>query len=86
MRLLPGDAPNRCREASCQLYSGRMRAKFRDAVVKGDFGSLKAVVLRRFEAERRFRDRSEELLVAEGKGYDCDEEMRKAVEEWKRWE
>lgn len=86
MRLLPGDAPNRCREASCQLYSGRMRARFRDAVMKGDFASLKSVALRRFEAERRFRDRREELLVAEGKGYDCDEEMRKAVEEWKRWE
>lgn len=86
MRLLPGDAPNRCREASCQLYSGRMRARFRDTVVKGDFGSLKALVLRRFEAERRFRDRRDELLVAEGSGYDCDEEMRKAAEEWKRWE
>lgn len=86
MRVLPGDAPNRCREASCQLYSGRMRARFRELVVKGDFAALKSVALRRFEAERRFRDRREELLVAEEKGYDCDEEMRKAVEEWKRWE
>lgn len=86
MRLLPGDAPDRYREASCQLYSGRMRARFRDAVTRGDFAALKSHALRRFEAERRFRDRRDELLVAEGKGYNCDEEMRKAVEEWKRWE
>lgn len=63
-----------------------MRARFRDAVAQGDFAAVKSVALRRFEAERRFRDRREELLVAEGKGYDCDEEMRKAVEEWRRWE
>ncbi|KAJ5127773.1 hypothetical protein N7448_008552 [Penicillium atrosanguineum] len=86
MRLLPGDGPRSCREASCQLYSGRMRARFRDAVAKDDFAGLQSVSLRRYEAERRFKDRREELLVAEGKGYDCDEEMRKAVEEWRRWE
>ena len=86
MRLLPGDGPSRCREASCQLYSGRMRARFRDAVAKEDFGALKAIALRRFEAERRFKDRREELLDAEKRGYNCDEELRKAVEEWRRWE
>ncbi|GLI72698.1 hypothetical protein PoHVEF18_000879 [Penicillium ochrochloron] len=86
MRYLPGDGPNRCREASCQLYSGRMRSRFRDAVVKDDFPGLRDFALRRFEAERRFRDRRDELLVAEGKGYDCDVEMKKAVEEWRRWE
>lgn len=86
MRLLPGDKPRSCREASCQLYSGRMRARFREAVAKDDFAGLKSVALRRFEAEQRFKDRREELLVAEGKGYDCDEEMRKAVGEWRRWE
>lgn len=86
MRYLPGDGPNRCREASCQLYSGRMRARFRDAVVKDDFPGLRDFALKRFEAERRFRDRRDELLVAEQKGYDCDAEMKKAVEEWRRWE
>ncbi|KAF3384970.1 hypothetical protein F1880_002688 [Penicillium rolfsii] len=86
LRYLPGDGPNRCREASCQLYSGRMRARFRDAVIKDDFPGLRDFSLRRFEAERRFRDRRDELLVAEEKGYDCDVEMRKAVEEWRRWE
>ncbi|CEJ58503.1 hypothetical protein PMG11_07157 [Penicillium brasilianum] len=86
MRYLPGDGPNRCREASCQLYSGRMRARFKDAVIRDDFPGLRDFALRRFEAERRFRDRRDELLVAEGKGYDCDVEMKKAVEEWRRWE
>ncbi|KAJ5754833.1 hypothetical protein N7533_004376 [Penicillium manginii] len=86
MRLLPGDGPSRCREATCQLYSARVRARFRDAVLKGDFPALKSVALRRFEAEQRFRDRREELLVAEKRGYDCDMEMKKAVDEWRRWE
>lgn len=86
MRLLPGDGPNRCREASCQLYSGRMRARFRDAVAQDDFASLRTAALRRFEAERRFKDRREELAVSEKRGYDCNEEVRKAVEEWRRWE
>ena len=63
-----------------------MRARFRDAVAKEDFGALKAIALRRFEAERRFKDRREELLDAEKRGYNCDEELRKAVEEWRRWE
>ncbi|KAI2732392.1 hypothetical protein CBS147332_1531 [Penicillium roqueforti] len=86
MRILPGDGPGRTREASCQLYSPRMRAKFREAVVTDDFGLLRSVAQRRVEAERRFLDRREELLVAQAKGYDCDEEMRKAVDEWRRWE
>jgi hypothetical protein len=63
-----------------------MRAKFRDAVAKDDFAGLKSVALRRFEAEQRFKDRRGELLVAEGKGYDCNEEMKAAVGEWRRWE
>ncbi|KAJ6005809.1 hypothetical protein N7451_003753 [Penicillium sp. IBT 35674x] len=86
MHFLPGDSPNRCREASCQLYSPRMRTKFREAVAKNEFSGLKAVALRRFEAERRFRDRREELLDAENRGYDCEAELRKAIEEWRKWE
>ncbi|KAJ5327007.1 hypothetical protein MYU51_008197 [Penicillium brevicompactum] len=86
MRILPGDAPGRTREASCQLYSPRMRAKFREAVVRDDYGMLETIAKRRIEAERRFIDRREELLEASGKGYDCDEEMRKAVDEWRKWE
>lgn len=86
MRLLPGDGPNRCREASCQLYSSKMRALFRDATSKNDFQALKNISLRRFEAEQRFKDRREELIIAEEKGYNCDVEMKKAVDEWRRWE
>ncbi|KAJ5803027.1 uncharacterized protein N7503_005477 [Penicillium pulvis] len=86
MHFLPGDSSSRCREASCQLYSPRMRTKFREAVAKNEFSGLKAVALRRFEAERRFRDRREELLDAENRGYDCEAELRKAIEEWRKWE
>ncbi|KXG47492.1 uncharacterized protein PGRI_013620 [Penicillium griseofulvum] len=86
MRILPGDAPGRIREASCQLYSPRMRAKFREAVVRDDFEMLRSVAQRRVEAAQRFLDRKEELYLAQVKGYDCDEEMRKAVDEWRRWE
>ncbi|KAJ5098365.1 hypothetical protein N7532_005366 [Penicillium argentinense] len=86
MHLLPGDGPNRCRDASCQLYSARMRARFRDASTKADFPGLKNIALRRFEAEQRFKDRREELLTAEKKGYDCAAEMKKAIDEWRRWE
>ncbi|EKV10328.1 protein related to ser/arg-related nuclear matrix protein [Penicillium digitatum] len=86
LRILPGDGPGRTREASCQLYSPRMRAKFREAVVRDDLELLRSVAQRRAEAERRFLDRREELLIAQSKGYNCDEEMRKAVGEWRRWE
>ncbi|KAJ5279346.1 hypothetical protein N7478_004718 [Penicillium angulare] len=86
MHYLPGDTPKKCHDASCQLYSPRMRARFREAVANNDFGGLKAATLRRFEAERRFRDRREELLIAEERGYDCEGELKKAVEEWRRWE
>jgi hypothetical protein len=85
-RALPGDGTGVKQEASCQLYSMRMRAKFREAVATNDFEMLKSAVLRRVEAERRFRDRREELLKAQSKGYDCEIELRKAVDEWKRWE
>ncbi|CAL5870967.1 uncharacterized protein PFLUO_LOCUS5209 [Penicillium psychrofluorescens] len=86
LRLLPGDGPDHCREASCQMYSPRMRAWFRDAVARDDFATLRSVALRRFEAERRFHHRREELLEAEARGYRVSDEMRKAVEEWERWE
>ncbi|KAJ5875809.1 uncharacterized protein N7529_001393 [Penicillium soppii] len=86
LRILPGDGPGRTREASCQLYSPRMRAKFREAVERGDLEGLTTATIRRVEAERRFLDRKEELLESQEKGYECDEEMRKAVDEWRRWE
>jgi hypothetical protein len=63
-----------------------MRAKFREAVVRDDFEMLRSVAQRRVEAAQRFLDRKEELYLAQMKGYDCDEEMRKAVDEWRRWE
>ncbi|KAH1493654.1 hypothetical protein LV164_005387 [Aspergillus fumigatus] len=86
MRLAPGDAPTRCREASCQLYSPRIRAKFRDAVQRNDLAYLKLIALKRYDVEQHIRERREELLEEESKGYDCDAELRKTLLEWRRWE
>ncbi|PYI06372.1 hypothetical protein BO78DRAFT_119022 [Aspergillus sclerotiicarbonarius CBS 121057] len=86
MRLLPGDGPSRCREASCQLYSPRMRAKLQEAVQQNDLTYLKQVALRRRDAEQRYWAREEELLEDASRGYDVAAEMRRNVEEWKRSE
>ncbi|KKK23197.1 hypothetical protein ARAM_002129 [Aspergillus rambellii] len=80
------DGPSSTREASCQLYSPRLRAKFNDAVRRNDMPYLNWVALKRYEAEQRFRDRQEELHEDERRGYDCSIELRKNFEEWKRWE
>lgn len=74
-------------EASCQLYSPRMRAKFREAVQWGDLGYLKSVALRRYEVEGLFREQKSVLLEDMERGYDRDMEMRRNAEEWKKtWE
>ncbi|GIC89332.1 uncharacterized protein Aud_005745 [Aspergillus udagawae] len=86
MRLAPGDAPTRCREASCQLYSPRIRAKFRDAVQRNDLAYLKLIALKRYDVEQHIREQREELLEEERKGYDCDAELRRTLLEWRRWE
>lgn len=87
LRLLPGkDRASRCREASCQLYSPRIRAKFRQAVMKNDMAYLEFVALKRLEAEQEYHSRTEELLEEEKMGYDCGLELKEATEEWRRWE
>lgn len=87
-RLVPGSGPNRCREASCQLYSHRMRAKFRDAVLDNDYRMLETATLKRFDAEQRYRDREEELfLIPEvDRGYHWEEEWRHNLEQWRLYE
>lgn len=85
-RLLPGSGPGRCREASCQLYSPRMRTRFREAVLRDDYQYLRSVALKRYDAEQRYRERQQKLLYEESKGYDRDAELRQNAEEWKKWE
>jgi hypothetical protein len=85
-RLLPGYGPSQCREASCQLYSPRMRIRFREAVQNNDYSYLKLAALKRYEAELRFREKKAKLLANERKGYDCDMELRVNAEEWRKWE
>lgn len=86
MRLLPGDTGTGTREASCQLYSPRIRAKFNDAVRRDDLPFIKWMAMTRYEAEQRFRDRQDELLEDQRRGYDCSEDLRKNLEDWKRYE
>ncbi|KAF3400904.1 hypothetical protein DPV78_005349 [Talaromyces pinophilus] len=87
-RLLPGSGPNRCREASCQLYSPRMRAKFKDAVLDNDFRMLESSALKRFDAELRFHAREDQLLrVPEAdRGWHWEDEWRRNLETWKLYE
>lgn len=87
-RLLQGSGPNRCREASCQLYSPRMRAKFKDAVLNNDFRMLESQALKRFDAELRFHDREDQLLrVPEAeRGWHWEDEWRHNLEMWKLYE
>ncbi|CEL03196.1 hypothetical protein ASPCAL04353 [Aspergillus calidoustus] len=84
-RLLPGDKSS-SREASCQLYSPRIRAKFNDAVRRDDLQFIKWMALTRFDAEQRFRDRQDELLEDQDRGYDRSGDLRKNLEDWKRYE
>ncbi|KAL3495276.1 hypothetical protein BJX62DRAFT_7697 [Aspergillus germanicus] len=84
-RLLPGDKSS-SREASCQLYSPRIRAKFNDAVRRDDLQFLKWMALTRFDAEQQFRDRQDEFLEDQDRGYDRSGDLRKNLEDWKRYE
>jgi hypothetical protein len=84
-RLLPGDKSS-SREASCQLYSPRIRAKFNDAVRRDDLQFLKWMALTRYDAEQQFRDRQDELLEDQDRGYDRSGDLRKNLEDWKRYE
>ncbi|KAJ5939260.1 hypothetical protein N7466_002394 [Penicillium verhagenii] len=84
--LLPGDRSNRIREASCQLYTTPMRQMFKEAILRNDYPGLEHIALRRFDAQRRYNDRRAELDEAERRGYDCQGEIRKAVNEWRKWE
>ncbi|GAB1191369.1 hypothetical protein APSETT444_000541 [Aspergillus pseudonomiae] len=86
MRLPPGEGLARCREASCQLYSPRMRLQFREAVEENDLAYLNMIALQRYDAEQRYRKHRGQLLEDEARGYDCDVELRRNLEEWKRWE
>ncbi|KMU87872.1 hypothetical protein CIHG_05639 [Coccidioides immitis H538.4] len=80
LQRLPGGG----KQASCYLYSPRMRAKFREAVKLGDFGSLKAAVLKRYGVETKFRERKKLLLEDVARGYDRDRDLRLNAEGWKR--
>ncbi|KAL4872619.1 hypothetical protein BDV12DRAFT_134555 [Aspergillus spectabilis] len=86
MRLLPGDSGSGSHEASCQLYSPRIRAKFNDAVRRNDMPFIKWMAMTRFDAEQRFRGRQDELVENQRRGYDCSGDIRKNLEDWKRYE
>ncbi|KAI2078165.1 hypothetical protein LOZ37_002427 [Ophidiomyces ophidiicola] len=86
LRSLPGSGLVRGKErqASCYLYSPRMRAIFWDAVRFREFGYLKNAVLRRYDAETKFRQRKTRFFDDIARGYDRDMELRRNADEWKR--
>ncbi|KAL1954360.1 hypothetical protein VTO42DRAFT_1226 [Malbranchea cinnamomea] len=88
VKYLPGSRrnPNGTQQASCQLYSPRMRAIFREAVRQGDFSYLKAAALKRYRAERCFRERKKALLGEVARGFDRDAQLRRNADEWKHHE
>ena len=88
VRYLPGSRlnPKGAQQASCQLYSDRMRAIFREAVRQGDFSYLKAAALKRYKAERCFRERKKTRLGEVARGYDRDAQLRRNADEWKHQE
>ncbi|KAL5341675.1 hypothetical protein BJX70DRAFT_43112 [Aspergillus crustosus] len=90
MRLLPSQAgasgSSSSREASCQLYSPRIRAKFTDAVRRDDLPFIRWMAMTRFDAEQRFRARQDELVEDQKRGYECSGDIRKNLEDWKRYE
>jgi hypothetical protein len=73
------------RGISCQLYSTRMRKIFREAVKYTDFEFLKAEALRRHRVERLLQERHA-LLMREYPSEKRAEELKRNVEEWKKWE
>lgn len=74
------------RQASCQLYSPRMRTKFREAVKRGDLSYLEKALHKRLDAEATFRQKKRHLLEEVARGYDRDAELRRNAEVWKRHE
>lgn len=81
--LLP---PGCGKEATCQLYSPRMRTILREAVRYNDYAYLEAEILRRYSAENTFRKRKKLLLEDVARGYDRDSLLRRNADEWKRYE
>ena len=63
---------------SCQLYSARMRAVFRESCAANDYLMLKKEAVKRWEVERDLQGR---LKLARDGG-----EIAALVEEWKNWE
>ncbi|EZF23516.1 hypothetical protein H112_03765 [Trichophyton rubrum D6] len=86
VQMTPDRAGPASRQASCQLYSPRMRMMFREAVRRSDFGYLRAAVLARYQAENAFRENKRLLMEDVSLGYDRDAELRKNAAEWRRWE
>ncbi|KAK2882655.1 hypothetical protein FQN49_000129 [Arthroderma sp. PD_2] len=86
VQMTPDKKARATRQASCQLYSPRMRMMFREAVRRSDFGYLRAAVVARYQAETAFRENKKLLLEDVSMWYDRDAELRKNAAEWKRWE
>lgn len=78
--------PQRLANATCQLYSDRMRDIFRRACRRNDTEYLAAKVRDRARKEHEIHSK---LLKLDRKGHDSAwtaEQVKKLVDEWKEWE
>ncbi|KAH8173972.1 proteinrelated to ser/arg-related nuclear matrix protein [Sarocladium implicatum] len=78
--------PQRVPDATCQLYSDRMRDVFRRACRRNDTTYLAEEVRKRARKEREIHSK---LMKLDRKGHDSAwtaEQVKLLVEEWKEWE
>jgi hypothetical protein len=82
LQLLP--MPQAQMGISCQLYSDRMKAIFREAVQKRDWNGLRQKILSRVSKERELQRRHREIQAWKDEDARL-EEGSKLVREWARW-
>ena len=77
---------NQVQGISCQLYSGRMRSLFKDAVTKGDIEGFKRVAYQRYHMEHRLQEKQSMLIRDLKAGIDRREEIERNSTLWKAYE
>ena len=63
-----------------------MRAVFREAVVKDDFGLLERQALRRYKIEQKLQEQKRFFERDMRKGVDCRADLEKIFATWREYE
>ena len=71
---------------SCQLYSERMRAIFKNACSRNDFDGFKQNAIMRYNVEHKLQEKHRILEQQARAGYDRREELEKNSALWKTYE